>query len=279
MPKNLSFRCWVPHCINSRKRTRKPNSHFHAFPVKNPERCRRWLQAVGYEDLVYLPLHSLRIRYVCSEHFTDEDYGKRSANANLFCTAIPSKFPSGTTPLSDEILAEWPPKLASDRKNSPEIAVKTEEISPASPTSSSSSDKLLASVVSAGILESKMDSTVHSPSIVISNTPTAIQEPVKSIEVTMHMESGGASLGMPVQTNPSEERLLPLPQELLMSYIKDSSGKGLHDGDVLLGFVVQRGTTLDIVPVGPNHSMVVSSNHEEATKCPVSSSNGVENVR
>lgn len=90
------------------------------------------------------------------------------------------------------------------------------------------------------------------------------------------------------------------------------AGKGLQDGDVLLGFVVQRGSTLDIVPVGPNHSvcqikscqdyqnsfqskhqamnecldfyyfqMEVSSCHEElmSSTCPVSSSNGVGNVR
>lgn len=284
MPKNHSFRCWVPHCVNNRKRTRKPNSHFHAFPVKNPERCRKWLKAVGYEDLVYLPLHSLRIRYVCSEHFTEEDYGKHSATANLFFTAIPSKFPSGTTPLSDEILAEWPPKLASDQTTSQENVVD----SPASPgISSSSSDKLLASVVSAGILESKVGPSDHTHSIVVSTTPSTAEKNIKCMELTMDVSScsQNGTAGFLVQaTNYQEARLPPLPQELLMSYVKDSSGKGLHDGDVLLGFVVQRGSTLDIVPVGPDHSMVVSSCHEEqmSSACPVSSSNhtnGVENVR
>lgn len=180
-------------------------------------RCRRWLQAVGYEDLVYLPLHSLRIRYVCSEHFTDEDYGKHSANANLYFNAIPSKFPSGTTPLSDEILAEWPPELASDRKNSSDNA------SPASSViSSSSSDKLLASVVSAGILEPKVESVVH-PNLDILTTTSEAQKTVKCLEMTM--DESSHSQNIPDHAlNSLEERLPPLPQELLMSYVKDTSG-------------------------------------------------------
>ncbi|KAJ1522328.1 hypothetical protein ONE63_002623 [Megalurothrips usitatus] len=193
MPKNHSFRCWVRHCVNARRRTRIPNSHFHAFPVKNTERCRRWLQAVGYEDLVYLPLHSLKMRYVCSEHFTENDYGKTGSNPSLLFTATPSIFPPGTIPLSDEILEEWPPKLASDKGDIPQM--ETAMLDSLDHTEDSS-DKLLASVVSAGILQ---------------------PAPPKVTKVTPVMQAEQSA-------NQEEEKLSPLPQELLLKHIKNNSG-------------------------------------------------------
>lgn len=88
--------------------------------------------------------------------------------------------------------------------------------------SSSSSDKLLASVVSAGILEPKVESVVH-PNLDILTTTSEAQKTVKCLEMTM--DESSHSQNIPDHAlNSLEERLPPLPQELLMSYVKDTSG-------------------------------------------------------
>ena len=69
------------------------------------------MQAVGYEDFVYMPKETLAYRYVCVDHFTENDVLKTGVRPKLSIAAIPSNFPNGHAPLSDELANEWPPKL------------------------------------------------------------------------------------------------------------------------------------------------------------------------
>ena len=68
-----------------------PNVSFHRFSHKNPERLRKWIQAIRRQD--WLPTkHS----YICRKHFTESSFvirpGKDSRRLNEH--AIPSLFPS-----------------------------------------------------------------------------------------------------------------------------------------------------------------------------------------
>ncbi|KAE8739355.1 hypothetical protein FOCC_FOCC015126 [Frankliniella occidentalis] len=256
-----NFRCWVPHCSNSRKRTRSSTAHYHAFPVKHPERCRQWLQVVGYEDLIYLPMHSLKMRYVCSEHFVESDYSKTSYNASLLPCVIPSKFPSGTVPLSDEIMKEWPPKLASDKI----IIPSTLNFPASNACTSNQPDKLLTSVVSAGILRPSDSLEIRVPSFLENESNIEIREqlpkPVKRLEIKAS-PIPQCDFNVPAElVNHQEDN--PLPEDQLMQRLQQNTGQGLMDGDMLLGFIVKRGSTLEVVPVGPGHSMMVASCLEE----------------
>ncbi|KAK3911773.1 Peroxynitrite isomerase THAP4 [Frankliniella fusca] len=264
-----NFRCWVPHCPNSRKRTRSSTAHFHAFPVKHPERCRQWLQVVGYEDLIYLPMHSLKMRYVCSEHFLESDYSKTSYNASLLSCVIPSKFPPGTVPLSDEVMKEWPPKLASDN-----LFSLSEPYAVSQPN-----NKLLSSAVSAGILTPSDSIEIRIPTLHKNDPNIEIHElPSESLEIrdsSIHQ----SNLNMKeVSVNHIEETdSEALPQDQLLNRLKQNAGQGLMDGDMLLGFIVKRGSSLEVVPVGPGHSMMVASCLEELLS-PGSGGNETENV-
>lgn len=169
--------------------------------------------------------------------------------------------------MSDEILEEWPPKLASDKGDIPQMETAmldsldhTGQIVLTIPSSEDSSDKLLASVVSAGILQ---------------------PAPPKVTKVTPVMQAEQSA-------NQEEEKLSPLPQELLLKHIKNNSGQGLLDGDVLLGFLVQRGASLEVVPVCPGHSTTVASCLEELLSpsaagthnaSPSLTTNGLDDIR
>lgn len=307
MAANRAFRCWVRHCINSRKRTRIPNSHYHAFPIKNTDRCRRWLQAVGYEDLIYLPMHSLKLRYVCSEHFTKADYGRRVCNNSLLLTAVPSKFPPGTIPLSDEIMEEWPPKIASALSDQSSTNFTTYSASLASSNITSNTDTLLASAISAGILKPSPSLKVIVPSsqqchsvkptdlkLKLNVESVATPSPIVNLKnvssssfgtlqtstlkkmrlsdastAVMHKPTGSVEINLgnndsdcEVEVQPSESgvksKLPPLPQHLLLDYLNQNAGEGLLDGDLLLGLVVKRGSSIMLLPVAPNHPAMVS---------------------
>lgn len=69
------------------------------------------MKAVGYEDLVYLPKETLEYRYVCIEHFTEDDLIQTRVRTKLNLSAVPSKFAAENVPLSDELANEWPPVL------------------------------------------------------------------------------------------------------------------------------------------------------------------------
>ena len=66
-----------------------PNVSFHRFPHKNPERLRKWIQAIRHQD--WLPTkHS----YICSKHFTESSFVVRPGKdgCRLYEHAIPSLF-------------------------------------------------------------------------------------------------------------------------------------------------------------------------------------------
>ena len=65
-------------------------------------RCRKWLQAVGIEDLVGLPVKKLStIRFICSCHFKPSEYNLTKSGKRLSKDAIPSIFSPNTVPLSE----------------------------------------------------------------------------------------------------------------------------------------------------------------------------------
>lgn len=93
--------CIVPGCTLY-KQSKAEGAIFHSFPLKDVERCRKWLMAIGHAkygvDTAVDRMKSLR---VCSKHFTDDDY-KRDLQAELLKikgrrklkdTAVPSVFP------------------------------------------------------------------------------------------------------------------------------------------------------------------------------------------
>ncbi|KAG6438582.1 hypothetical protein O3G_MSEX000074 [Manduca sexta] len=69
-------------------------------------RCRKWVQVVGKEDLIYVPIEKLHtLKYVCGSHFNNKDFNKN--NNRLRKSAIPSKNLKAD-PLPDEMLLEFP---------------------------------------------------------------------------------------------------------------------------------------------------------------------------
>ncbi|KAK2820266.1 hypothetical protein Q5P01_023225 [Channa striata] len=84
--KNRSF-CSVPECSCSAKK--QPYLSFHCFP-RDQERKSKWLQAIRRDEGAGFKV--LRgSTYVCSRHFTTEDYVK-AGSSRLKNGAIPSRF-------------------------------------------------------------------------------------------------------------------------------------------------------------------------------------------
>ncbi|XP_066601968.1 uncharacterized protein [Prorops nasuta] len=83
----------------------KENCTFFRFP-RDLQRCKRWIQIVGNEDLICLPISFLsRSRFVCSCHFNVTDYKCTQAGKRLVSTAYP--IVHGAQSLSDEQVAEF----------------------------------------------------------------------------------------------------------------------------------------------------------------------------
>ncbi|KAK6310887.1 hypothetical protein J4Q44_G00189420 [Coregonus suidteri] len=93
--------CTVPGCCFYRKSMATGNA-FHRYPVKDPERCKRWLIAVRHIKYdVKTPVATLNSLRVCSKHFREDDYERdfqaemmgTKNKRSLKDTAVPSVFP------------------------------------------------------------------------------------------------------------------------------------------------------------------------------------------
>ncbi|CAL9683874.1 unnamed protein product [Knipowitschia caucasica] len=81
--------CSVPGCSCGARK--QPYLSFHAFPT-DPDRRRQWIQAVRRDEG---PLFTIKTgsTFVCSRHFTPEDYLTGSTVSRLKSGAVPSLFP------------------------------------------------------------------------------------------------------------------------------------------------------------------------------------------
>lgn len=85
----------MPHpCVVCGRSRMNPNNHeesymFFGFPVNNDDRCKKWLEFCGREDLYKLSKKQLLQRMICSKHFIDEDFINEYYD-RLNCTAVPT---------------------------------------------------------------------------------------------------------------------------------------------------------------------------------------------
>ncbi|KAK0084728.1 hypothetical protein PV325_006537 [Microctonus aethiopoides] len=85
----------MPHpCVVCGRSRMNPNNReeeymFFGFPVNNDERCKKWLEFCGREDLYKLTKKQLLQRMVCSKHFEVKDFLNEYFD-RLNCTAVPS---------------------------------------------------------------------------------------------------------------------------------------------------------------------------------------------
>uniref|UniRef100_A0A672MJB5 THAP-type domain-containing protein n=1 Tax=Sinocyclocheilus grahami TaxID=75366 RepID=A0A672MJB5_SINGR len=92
--------CAFPGCFNRQKAVRlrpRPLSPeerltFHRFPLNDPQRLRLWLLAVRRDT--GLPVQSLDVLRLCSQHFSRDDFrsDKGSVRRYLKSTAVPVWF-------------------------------------------------------------------------------------------------------------------------------------------------------------------------------------------
>lgn len=92
--------CAFPGCFNRQKAVRlrpRPVSPeerltFHRFPLNDPERLKLWLLAVHRD--ASLPVQSLDVLRLCSEHFSRDDFKSDEGNARRYLksTAVPVLF-------------------------------------------------------------------------------------------------------------------------------------------------------------------------------------------
>ncbi|KAH0535089.1 hypothetical protein KQX54_013210 [Cotesia glomerata] len=87
--------CCVKVC-----RHKKPKDlcKLHRLP-KDQKSCKEWVRRIGVEELLYKSLKDLNNVYLCSCHFTKQDY---RSNKYLNPGAIPTQFSDDTHPISDE---------------------------------------------------------------------------------------------------------------------------------------------------------------------------------
>ncbi|XP_063390009.1 uncharacterized protein LOC134675616 isoform X2 [Cydia fagiglandana] len=91
-------------------RERHRPGFFSNFPI-DEERCRTWVQIVGKEDLVHIPIEKLHhVRFVCGDHFKAKDFNKKGNR--LKKSAYPTLHLSAQ-PLSDHQLKDFPQHVAS----------------------------------------------------------------------------------------------------------------------------------------------------------------------
>lgn len=73
--------------ICRRKQIKGNNLHLHRLPL-DPSRCLLWVKAIADEDLAYVPIEKLHVKYVCHHHFAPKDY---RPNKNILKkTAVPT---------------------------------------------------------------------------------------------------------------------------------------------------------------------------------------------
>ena len=66
-------KCRYPAC-NLTSRDGVPGLTFHAFPVRQSDRCIKWLVNCGLDDWVEMSEKQLKLRYICSRHFSEENF-------------------------------------------------------------------------------------------------------------------------------------------------------------------------------------------------------------
>ncbi|XP_074108137.1 uncharacterized protein LOC141533255 [Cotesia typhae] len=85
----------MPHpCVVCGRSRMNPNNReeeymFFGFPVNYDDRCKKWLEFCGREDLYKLTKKQLLQRMVCSKHF-EEKYFLNEYLDRLNCTAVPT---------------------------------------------------------------------------------------------------------------------------------------------------------------------------------------------
>ncbi|GBP78876.1 hypothetical protein EVAR_61525_1 [Eumeta japonica] len=73
--------------------------------------CKQWLKVVGNEELVYLPIEKLnKIRFVCGNHFSKEDFNKKGNRLKKHAVPIINL---SRPPLTDVQLLDFPQHLFS----------------------------------------------------------------------------------------------------------------------------------------------------------------------
>ncbi len=80
--------CSVPECFSYA--LRQPYLHFHSFPA-NEEARKKWVRAIRRDEG---PTFSIKrgSTYVCSRHFTSDDYSLGTIVSRLKPDAVPSLF-------------------------------------------------------------------------------------------------------------------------------------------------------------------------------------------
>lgn len=73
-------------------------------------RCRKWLEVVGDEELLYIQLDKLTMRFVCCKHFKPEEILVYTKRTSLNMNAVPSIFEEGKkpNPLPEDLVSQWP---------------------------------------------------------------------------------------------------------------------------------------------------------------------------
>ena len=66
-------KCRYPSC-NLTSRDGVPGLTFHAFPVRQSDRCVKWLVNCGLDDWVEMSEKELKLRYICSRHFSEDNF-------------------------------------------------------------------------------------------------------------------------------------------------------------------------------------------------------------
>ncbi|XP_014299063.1 uncharacterized protein LOC103569171 [Microplitis demolitor] len=85
----------MPHpCVVCGRSRMNPNNReeeymFFGFPVNYDDRCKKWLEFCGREDLYKLTKKQLLQRMVCSKHFQEKDFLNEYLD-RLNCTAVPT---------------------------------------------------------------------------------------------------------------------------------------------------------------------------------------------
>ena len=81
--------CTVLGCTERKGKISSSNLSFHRFPHKDPERLKKWIQAIGRKD--WLPTEHT---WICSKHFVESNFVVRPGKSGrrLYDHAVPSQF-------------------------------------------------------------------------------------------------------------------------------------------------------------------------------------------
>lgn len=93
MERVSSYSCAYRHCKNSRGNTSAIS--FYGFPVKNIERCKKWIINSGNLTLIKNidNLDLVKSLKICEKHFTSQSFNAVSASRKtLIKNAIPVKY-------------------------------------------------------------------------------------------------------------------------------------------------------------------------------------------